>query len=152
MTTVDLAQVDRELSQIIEPTGSALAQTRRTVEQERDALTEVRSDLQERLAQIEQRLTTLEETDRQLAALQEAVASGPAGSSGNGDGDRSMSELAQDVLRGASRPLEVDAIAEQIEQRTGGEVDKRGLAGALNGGVRGGRFAKTRAGRFKLAS
>jgi hypothetical protein len=160
---LDVNQLDKDISNLEEPTASALTEALQAVADERAGLQRLQKHIQARLETLDE----MEETLRSIA---------PSGSGRSSRGATAttrkrtakkatkkstrkrtsrrtsvpLGDIIEKELRTANSALTMDQLAERVERATGRSLDRRGLAGALNGGVRSGRFVKTPTGSFKL--
>jgi hypothetical protein len=160
---LDVNQLDKDISNLEEPTASALTEALQAVADERAGLQRLQKHIQARLE-------TLDEMEATLRSI------APSGSGRSSRGATStarkrtakkatkkstrkrtsrrssvpVGDIIEKELRTANSALTMDQLAERVERSTGRNLDRRGLAGALNGGVRSGRFIKTPTGSFKL--
>lgn len=147
------------------PTTKAFADLKQAVEHEQQALQEMRNRIDARLGELATyaeslpslngSATTPVETisleDQEPGATETPAAAQTAAEPETApEVEMSVGDMAEHVLSDAGRAIGTEEIARRIEEQFSAQVDKRGLAGALNGGVRSGRFGKTPTGRYKL--
>jgi hypothetical protein len=158
-TKTDTSKLARDIENLQKPTVSALGDALSAIEKERRELL----GLEEHLAA---RLGELDKMEQTLRSLAPADASPNGTSAGNGKARTArpkrkaatksrkqsvpLGDLAEQQMIAAGKPLSLDELAAQIKRSSGSAPDKRGLAGALNGGARSGRFVKTSSGKFKV--
>lgn len=151
-TELDLSGVAQSRSQ----THEALQATVTAARNERDELGRVADDVAARIAELDALLESLD-TDGQQPTEKRRTArpssQRPAGTQADsGTNGHRVSDVAEAVLQSSARALTFDALAGRVSEEVGGDIDRRGLAGALNGGKRSGRFAQTKAGRWKATA
>lgn len=151
---------DLDLSGIAESrteTHEALQATAAAAQREREQLARVADDVAARIAELDALLEALPTGVAGGEASSAAVSGSPSPSAeapappgaGAGTNGHRVGDVAEEVLREAPRALTFEALADRVAEEVGGDVDRRGLAGALNSGKRSGRFAKTPSGRWK---
>lgn len=157
---LDVSKLNKDISALEEPTSAALRDALQSVADERSGLLAIREHIQGRLS-------TLDETEAALRSVAPrggaAKRSTPATrgarkrtakkASTKRSSRRSsvpVGDIVEKELAAAGRALSMDELATRVDAATSGNVDRRGLAGALNGGTRSGRFVKTPAGGYKL--
>lgn len=164
---LDVNKLDKDISNLEEPTSTALKDALQAVDDER-------AGLQRLDEHIQSRLKTLDEMESTLRSIAPSGGARATRSKASTTAKRATKKSAKKATKKATkkrasrRPsvpvgdiiekelatagtaLTMDQLAERVERASGQDLDRRGLAGALNGGVRSGRFVKTPTGSFKL--
>ena len=164
---LDTTKLDKEISSLEEPTSAALGEALRAISDERAGLERLEQHIKDRL----EALDRVESTVRSVAPD-----GGGRGSRRTASSTRkrttkkttkkaakkatrkratrrrsvSVGDTIEKELTAAGTALSMDQLAERVEKAMGERLDRRGLAGALNGGIRSGRFVKTPTGSFNL--
>lgn len=159
---LDVNQLDKDISNLEEPTSAALTEALQAIADERAGLQRLEKHIQARLA-------TLDEMESTVRSVTPSGGSSRSSRSSTTTASKKRStkkatkkratrrtsvpvgDIVERELKAAGTALTMDQLAERVEKAMGQSLDRRGLAGALNGGVRSGRFTKTPTGSFKVS-
>jgi hypothetical protein len=157
---LDVNQLDKDISNLEEPTSAALTEALQAIADERAGLQRLEKHIQARLATLDE----MESTVRSVTPSGSARSSRSSATASKKRATKKASkkratrrtsvpvgDIVEKELQAAGTALTMDQLAERVEKALGQSLDRRGLAGALNGGVRSGRFTKTPTGSFKVS-
>jgi hypothetical protein len=158
---LDVNQLDKDISNLEEPTSAALTEALQAIATERAGLQRLEKHIQDRLATLDEMESTVRSVTPSGGARSSRSSSTTATkkrSTKKATKKRSsrrtsvpVGDIVEKELQAAGTALTMDQLAERVEKAMGQSLDRRGLAGALNGGVRSGRFTKTPTGSFKVS-
>jgi uncharacterized protein YdcH (DUF465 family) len=153
---LNVSKLDQDISTLEEPTSTALREALETIHHERTGLLRLKDHIQSRLDTLDEMEAALRSVAPPEAARAVKTTAAPrkrSTSSSKRSSRRSsvpVGDIIEKELQAAGKALSMDDLADRVDKATAGKVDRRGLAGALNGGTRSGRFVKTKGGSYKL--
>jgi hypothetical protein len=156
---LNVSKLDQDISNLEQPTSAALREALEAIDDERSGLVRLQEHIKGRLTTLddmEAALRSVAPPDAARATKSKAAPSRKRAkkkASSKRASRRSsvpVGNIIEKELQTAGRALSMDDLAERVDRATGGKVDRRGIAGALNGGTRSGRFIKTPDGSFKV--
>jgi hypothetical protein len=156
---LNVSKLDKDISNLEQPTSTALREALETIDGERTGLLRLQEHIQGRLTTLDEMEAALRSVAPPEAARAVKTKTAPSRkrarkkASSKRSSRRSsvpVGDIIEKELQTAGRALSMDDLAERVDMATGGKVDRRGIAGALNGGTRSGRFIKTPGGSFRV--
>lgn len=164
---LDVNRLARDIANLEEPTSAALRGTLEAIATERAGLQRLREHIEGRMASLEEMEATVRSvapgaparasrsttktTARKKSATRKRASKKATKQRTSRRTSEPLGNIIERELAAAGTELTIEQLKDRVEETIGSPMDRRGLAGALNGGTRSGRFVKTESGAFRLS-